>query len=103
MSAVNGWTLEWEGPVLHVAGLSDLYPNDFSTASLRADATSSTPDILAYRLKFSRDKEPFSEKGVGPVHYWEHHVPNGARVVRILTPAGGFIADVVIPGRASAT
>jgi hypothetical protein len=103
MSAVKDWTLEWEGPVLHVAGVSDLYPNDFSTASLRPDAAVSTPNILAYRLKFSRDKEHFSEDGVGPVHYWEHHVPASARLVRILNPAGGFIADVSIPARAPAT
>ncbi|HVE78210.1 MAG TPA: hypothetical protein VNA89_05095 [Gemmatimonadaceae bacterium] len=103
MTHSESWRAEWEGAILHIRGVSDLYPDDFSTASLMPDPASGAPHVLAYRIAFARDKEHFSSGRVGPVDHWEHHVPAGVRIVRILTPAGEFVADVRIPGRAIAT
>jgi hypothetical protein len=80
--------------------MTDLFPNDFSTASLqRADARDD-PETVIYRLLFHRDKEPFCDKNrVGPVHHWEPSVPADVRRIRIIFPDGRGGVELAVPRR----
>lgn len=100
MSVEDSWRADWEPGGLHISGMTDLFPNDFSTASLRREDAPDDPDAIAYRLVFHRDKEPFCDKNrVGPVHYWEPSVPAGVRRIRIVFPDGRGGVEVVVPRR----
>ncbi len=80
--------------------MTDLFPNDFSTASLHREDASDEPDTVAYRLVFHRDKEPFCDKNlVGPVHYWEPSVPAGVRRIRIIFPDDRDGVELEVPRR----
>ena len=103
MSIDDSWRADWEAGGLHVSGMTDLFPNGFSTASLRREDAVDDPDTVTYRLVFHRDKEPFCDKDlVGPVHHWERSVPAGVRRIRIVFPDGRGGVELAVPRRPDA-
>jgi hypothetical protein len=100
MSVEDSWRADWEAGGLHISGMTDLFPNDFSTASLHREDALQYPDTVTYRLVFHRDKEPFCDKDlVGPVHYWEASLPAGVHRIRIIFPDGRGGVEIAIPRR----
>ena len=100
MSLEDSWRADWEAGGLHISGMTDLFPNDFSTASLHREETRDDPDTVAYRLVFHRDKEPFCDQNlVGPVHYREPSLPAGVRRIRIVLPDGRGEVELAVPQR----
>ena len=103
MSIADSWRADWEAGGLHISGMTDLFPNDFSTASLRREDAVDDPDTATYRLVFHRDKEPFCDKNlVGPVHYWERSVSAGVRRIRIVFPDSRGGVELTVPRRPDA-
>jgi hypothetical protein len=97
MKFKDSWTAEWEGHVLHISGLTDRFPNSFSTASLRRIA-SQIAGAVAYQIEFHRDKEPFCDPDlVGAVHYYEQAFPSDARLITISVPGESDAATVQVP------
>ena len=77
------WKAEFEGSTLHISGVAK-YPNDFSTASLERIDSDAGSGVVSYRVVFHRDKEPFCGPDlIGPVHYFERHLPAGAARIRV--------------------
>jgi hypothetical protein len=104
MDLRDSWQSAWERNLLHVSGMTDLYPNDFSTAYLRLDSDDRPTGIRTYRLGFARDKEPFcDESGVGPVHHYDASVPLEIRQIRVLTADGTEIGNCAVPPRGHGT
>jgi hypothetical protein len=100
MSLDDSWRADWEARGLHISGTTDLFPNDFSTASLHRADGCDDPETVVYRLLFHRDKEPFCDTNrVGPVHYWEPSVPAAVRRIRIIFPDGRGSVELVVPRR----
>ena len=100
MTIEDSWRADWEAGGLHISGMTDLFPNDFSTASLHCADARDDSETVTYRLLFHRDKEPFCDKNrVGPVHYWEASVPAGVRRIRIVFPDGRGGVELVVPRR----
>ena len=100
----DSWQAVWEGHLLHVSGMTDLYPNDFSTAHLESVADDRRTGTRTYRLGFARDKEPFcDEVGVGPVHHYEASLPRDIRQLRIVSPDGTELGTCAVPPPASGT
>jgi len=96
----DSWRADWEAGGLHISGMTDLFPNDFSTASLHREDALQYPDTVTYRLVFHRDKEPFCDKDlVGPVHYWEASLPAGVHRIRIIFPDERGGVEIAIPRR----
>ncbi|MGH2829971.1 MAG: hypothetical protein ACRDJM_05760 [Actinomycetota bacterium] len=96
MRFAESWKAEWEGDVLHISGVTDAFPNDFSTASLRHISTDS--HIAAYIVVFHRDKEPFCGPDlVGPVHFFERALERGVKTIRIIAPGRTDHVDVPVP------
>jgi hypothetical protein len=94
------WRAAWEGRTLHVSGMTDLFPNDFSTASLLREDTREDRSVVTYKLVFNRDKEPFCDKdGVGPVHCYENAFPAGARRIRVVLPGDAEVIEIDVPPR----
>ena len=81
----RSWKAEFDGGTLHISGTVE-YPNDFSTASLERVDSHVGSDVVAYRVVFHRDKEPFCGPDlIGPVDYFERYLPLGARRIRVGT------------------
>ena len=100
MAFEDSWRADWEAGSLHISGTTDLFPNDFSTASLRREDALGDSHTVTYRLVFHRDKEPFSDKtGVGGVHYWERSAPPSARLIRIILPENRGSIEFAVPRR----
>jgi hypothetical protein len=98
MTLQDSWRAVWEGHRLHGSGTTDLFPNDFSTASLERSDVLSDAATVAYRLGFHRDKEPFCDKdGVGPVHHVERSLPAVARRIRIVFPVDRGFVELDVP------
>lgn len=99
MNFKDSWTAEWNGDVLHISGVTDRFPNTFSTASLkRIDSPSA--GAVSYQIEFHRDKEPFCDPDlVGPVHYFEQAFPSDVRLVTISVPGESDSATVQVPQR----
>jgi hypothetical protein len=96
----DSWRAVWTLNVLHISGTTDLFPNDFSTASLERDETLDEAATVAYRLVFDRDKEPFCDKDlVGPVRYLESSLPVGARRLRVVLPGDHGSVELAVPTR----
>lgn len=93
------WKAQFEDGLLHIAGDATLYPNDYSTASLaRQPDDPSEPGLLVYRVVFHRDKEPFCDPDlIGPVHYYEQHLPPFRTGIRVIAQEGIF--EFPIPRR----
>ncbi len=95
MNLKETWGALWEDGILHIQGVTDEFPNDFSTSSLKHLGLSDDRNALLYELVFHRDKEPFCDKDlVGPVHYWERNLPGG---IQSLVVRGADGDCVVIP------
>jgi hypothetical protein len=95
----DSWTAAWEGGILHISGTTDLFPNDFSVATLERSPEAAPAGIVSYRIVFNRDKEPYCDKDrVGPVHYFESRLPPRARRVRIEAGDGERV-EIEIPRR----
>jgi len=100
----NSWGATWQADGLHVAGTTDLFPNDFSTAQLHLETYDRLAGIRTYRLAFSRDKEPFCGKDlVGPVVHVDRFAPADTRVVRVVSPTGVEVGLCHVRSRAPAT
>jgi hypothetical protein len=100
MSIEKSWRADWDADGLHISGMTDLFPNDFSTASLHRDDALDDPDTVGYRLVFYRDKEPFCDRNlVGPVHHWEPSVLPGVLRIRIVFPDGRGGVELAVPRR----
>jgi|SRR5688572_13613264 hypothetical protein len=98
-TAQPSWKAEFEGSTLHISGVAK-YPNDFSTASLERVDSDAGSDVVSYRVVFHRDKEPFCDLDlIGPVHYYEQHLPNGAARIRVTV--GTEQIEFPIPYRAN--
>jgi hypothetical protein len=49
------------------------------------------PDLIVYRVVFHRDKEPFCGPDlIGPVHYYELHLPRDKTRIRVIAEEGIF-------------
>lgn len=95
MNLKETWDVCWENGALHVQGVTDEFPNDFSTASLLRLGLSDDRHTIHYELVFHRDKEPFCGKDlVGPVDYWERNIP---RELQTLMIRGSDGDSVVLP------
>lgn len=95
MNLKETWEALWENGTLHIKGVTDEFPNDFSTSSLNLIGVSDDRLVLLYELVFHRDKEPFCDKDlVGPVHHWERNVANEIQRLMIRGADGDC---VVIP------
>lgn len=82
-ASTPSWKAEFDGSTLHISGVAK-YPNHFSTASLEPLDSDAGSDVVSYRLIFHRDKEPFGDPDlIGPVHYYERHLPTRASRVRV--------------------
>ena len=100
MSLPDSWRAEWRGRHLVISGITDLFPNDFSTASLRREPDGDDPQTVTYRLTFARDKEPFCGTDlVGPVTYFENSLDSRVRRLRIIAPNGDQLALMVVSKR----
>ena len=100
MNLRDSWQATWERRLLHVSGMTDLYPNDFSTAHLDFDKDDERTGTRTYRLGFARDKEPFCDKDrVGPVNHYEASVPRHIRFLRIVKQDGEEIGRCAVPPR----
>jgi len=100
MGLRNSWQAAWENDRLHISGITDLFPNDFSTAQLRLESDDTAAKARIYRLVFSRDKEPFCGKDlIGPVHHYERGLPQTIEQVRVLSPDGVEAGTCMIPRR----
>jgi hypothetical protein len=98
----DSWRAVWVVDALHVSGMTDLFPNDFSTASLRREEKLDDAMTVVYSLVFDRDKEPFcDEDRVGPVHFFERSLPVKARRLRVLLPDAEGSIELEIPRRIS--
>lgn len=94
----DSWTAEWKLGALHITGTTEYFPNDFSTASL-VRRTWHNADEMAYTITFHRDKEPFSDHGVGTVSYHERSLPPSVRALVIHAPDGEDSVSVPVPPR----
>jgi len=98
MDLRDSWRAAWERKLLHVSGMTNLYPNDFSTAQLRFDSDDKRTGTRTYRLGFARDKEPFCDKDrVGPVHHYDGYVPRHIRRIRVLSADGTELGTCAVP------
>ena len=88
------WKAAWEDDTLHISGKTDLFPNEFSTSSLeKIDDLG----LLAYRIAFYRDKEPFCDSDlVGEVHYFETNFPSNIHTVRIYALGEDYV-EISVP------
>ena len=95
------WEARFESGSLHITGNFTQYPDDHSTAGLaREPDDPSASDLLVYRVVFDRDKEPFCGPDLmGPVHYFEPHVPPNKARIRVIATEGIF--DFPIPNDAA--
>ena len=101
MNYSETWKVEWEKAVLYVSGMTDLFPNDFSTSHLRRRTVEGNEEVnvACFDLGFARDKEPFCTKDlVGPVHHWDAAIPEGANLIRIYADPDDYI-DIQVPPR----
>jgi hypothetical protein len=104
MSPENEWRAKWEADGLHIVGITDLFPNAFSTAHLGFESDDPLTGTRTYRLQFARDKEPFcGQELVGPVHHLEQSLPATIRNVRVLSPNGVEVGYCAVPLSRSAT
>jgi hypothetical protein len=94
------WEAHYDRGALHIAGSATRYPDDSSTASLaREPDDPSAPELLVYGVVFHRDKEHFCDVNlIGPVHYFERHVPAHKSRIRVIAAEGVF--EFPIPGGA---
>ena len=97
MNFRDSWTAWWDRDALRIAGTTDLFPNDFSTSSLRR-MPASVPGVAVYEIVFARDKEPFCGRDlVGPVHYWARDIGAEVHTLRITAPGDDEFAEIVVP------
>jgi hypothetical protein len=94
MNHKETWQASWENGVLHISGITDLFPNEFSTSSL--ERIENDGDLL-YKIVFHRDKEPFCNSDlVGPVHYFESNLPKGIKAIKIMDGKNDHV-EIPIP------
>ena len=101
MNYSETWKVEWDKAVLHVSGMTDLFPENFATSHLRRKTVVIKDEASAVRfdLGFARDKKPFcTEDLVGFVHHWNAAFPEAANVIRIFTEPDDHI-DIQLPPR----
>jgi len=95
MNYRNTWKAVWENDVLHISGITDLFPNDFSTSDL--ERLEDTDNKLTYKIIFHRDKEPFCDKDlVGPVHYFESDLPKNIKKLKIISKDNEYV-EITVP------
>ena len=93
----ESWKAEWEADVLHISGVTDQFPNDFSTSSLRREK-STGPGVAVYAVVFHRDKEPYCDPNlIGPVHFFERDLEPGTHTLRITAPGDLDHVDLAVP------
>ena len=98
----DSWQAVWEQFGLHVSGMTDLFPDDFSVAGLRLDADDAHTGTRTYRLELFRDKEHFCDADlVGPVHHYERSFPAKLRRIRVVSPDGVEIGACPVPPRSN--
>lgn len=99
MNFKDSWKAEWQGGALHISGVTDRFPNTFSTASLKRIGSDSE-GAVAYHIQFHRDKEPFCGPDLtGAVHYFERTLPLDVRSVTISFPGDPDFVTVQVPQR----
>ena len=99
MNFKESWTAEWNGHVVHISGVTDRFPNSFSTASLKRIDSQSAGSV-AYQIEFHRDKEPFCGPDlVGSVHYYEQAFPSDMRLITISVAGESDAAAIQVPKR----
>ena len=98
MSLADSWRAEWQESVLVISGITDLFPNDFSTAALRREWPGRDLETATYRLMFARDKEPFCGPDlVGPVRHYESSLEPHIRRLQIVAPNGHELTVITVP------
>ena len=96
------WVAVWEKDILHISGITDRFPNDFSVGTLQRVGHDESSGTVTYRLVFNRDKEPYCDKDlVGPVHYFERELPPSTTQLRIEDGTAHPI-DIQVPEHPSA-
>ena len=104
MNLRDSWRTAWEADGLHIAGTTDLFPNEFSTVQLQAESDDRAAGVRTYRIAFSRDKEPFCGKDlVGAVVHVDLTAPSNVRIVRVVGPTGVEVGRCAVRPREAAT